>query len=123
MRTAAETQSWEPRTDQSTQSPPYDCEGRSSMSAMADPPRYHVDGNRGLGDRDAEFKQFAMNFGRAPHRVLKTHSSDQVAHLFGDPRPAAGRAGFPSPVAGKTLAMPAHDSLGPDDAQASRMRG
>src|SRR2546427_11572200 len=28
-----------------------------------------------------------------------------------------GRAEFPSPVAGKTFAMPAHDSLGPDDAQ------
>src|SRR5262245_19692010 len=81
------------------------------------PPRYHVDGNRGLGDRDAEFEQFAVDLGRAPQRVLKTHSSDQVAYLLGDPRPAPGRAGFPSPVAGKTLAMPAHHSLGPDDAQ------
>src|SRR5215469_16128129 len=81
------------------------------------PPRYHVHGNRGLGDRDAEFEQFAVDLGRAPQRVLKTHSSDQLAHLFGDPRPAPGRAGFPSPVAGKTLAMPAHDSLRPDDAQ------
>ena len=80
------------------------------------PPRYHVDGNRGLGDRDAEFEQFAVNLGRAPQRVLKTHSSDQVAHLSGDPRPAPRRAGSPSPVAAKTLAMPAHDSLGPDDA-------
>ena len=51
------------------------------------PPRYHVDGNRRLGDRDAEFEQ------------------------------SSGRAGFPSPVAGKTLAMPAHDCLRPDDAQ------
>src|SRR5262245_1521400 len=81
------------------------------------PSRYHVDGNRGLGDRDAEFKQFAVNLGRAPQRVLKTHSSDQVAYLLGDPRPAPGRAGFPSPIAGKTPAMPPHDSLGPDDAQ------
>src|SRR5262245_47682396 len=111
MRTAAETQSSEPRTDQSTQSPPYDCEGRSS------PPRYHVDGNRGLRDRDAELEQFAMNLGSAPQRVLKTHFSDQLAHLFGDLRPAPRRTGFPSPVAGKTLAMPAHDSLGPEDAQ------
>src|SRR5258708_26530295 len=37
MQRAAETQSSEPRTDQSTQSPPYDCEGTSSKSAMADP--------------------------------------------------------------------------------------
>src|SRR6266567_5492748 len=81
------------------------------------PPRYHVDGNRGLGDRDAEFEQFAVNPGSAPQRVLKAHSSDQVAHLSGDPRSATRRARFPSPVASKTLAMPAHDSLGPDDAQ------
>jgi hypothetical protein len=51
------------------------------------PPRYHVDGNRGLSDRDAEFEQFAVDLGSAPQRVLKTHSSDQVAHLSGDPRP------------------------------------
>src|SRR5262249_51151327 len=81
------------------------------------PSWHHVDGNRGLRDRDAEFKQFAVNLSRAPQRVLKTHSSDQVAYLLGDPRPAPGRAGFPSPVAGNTVAMPAHDCLGPDDAQ------
>jgi hypothetical protein len=28
--------------------------------------------------------------GGAPQRVLKTHSSDQVAHLFVDPRSATG---------------------------------
>src|SRR5260370_6530567 len=115
MRRAAETQSSEPRTDQSTQSPPYDCAGSLPSLQWPIPPRYHVDGNRGLGDRDAEFEQFAVNLGSAPQRVLKTHSSDQVAHLSGDPRSATRRAGFPSPVAGKTLAMPAHDSLGPDD--------
>src|SRR6184192_1607194 len=54
MRRAAETQSSEPRTDQSTQSPPYDCAGRSPKSAMADPAAVPLDGNRGLGDRDAE---------------------------------------------------------------------
>src|SRR5262249_4730992 len=81
------------------------------------PSWYHVDGNRGLGDRDAEFKQFAVDLGRAPQRVLKTHSSDQHGYLLGDPRPPATRAAFPSPVAGKTPAMPAHDSLGPDDTQ------
>src|SRR5215813_696621 len=81
------------------------------------PPRYHVDGNRGLRDRNAEFEQFAVDLGSAPQRVLKTHSSDQLAHLSGDPRSATRRVGFPSPVAGKTLAMSAHDSLGPDDAE------
>src|SRR5262249_53893850 len=54
----------------------------------------------------------------APHSefsklILRIRSRN----LLGDPRPAPRRAGFPSPVAGKTLAMPAHDSLRPDDAQ------
>src|SRR5262249_34201349 len=34
-------------------------------------------------------EQFAMHLGSAPQRVLKTHSSDEVAHLFPDPRPAS----------------------------------
>jgi hypothetical protein len=70
-----------------------------------------------------QFEQFAVNLGSAPQRVLKTHSSDQLAHLSGDPRPTPGRAGFPSPVAGKTLAMPAYDSLGPDDAHCIQNAG
>jgi hypothetical protein len=82
---------------------------------MADPAVVPCRRKPWTGRRDAEFEQFAMNLGRAPQRVLKTHSSDQLAHLSGDPRPAPGRAGFPSPVAGKTLAMPAYDSLGSDD--------
>src|SRR2546426_6909634 len=53
-------------------------------------PRHHIDRNRGLGDRDAELKQLAMDLGGAPQRVLKAYSSDQIAHLFGDPRPAPG---------------------------------
>src|SRR5258707_9318311 len=35
-RTVAQRQSSEPQRDQSTQSPQYDCKGRSSTSAMAD---------------------------------------------------------------------------------------
>src|SRR5439155_2107640 len=38
MRVVVERQLSEPQTDQSTQSPPYDCEGRSSRSATVDPP-------------------------------------------------------------------------------------
>src|SRR5262249_13262892 len=79
------------------------------------PPRHHVDRNRRLGDPDAELEQLAMHFGGAQHRVLKTHSSDQVAHLLGDARAASPRPRFPSPISGKTLAMPAHNRLGPDD--------
>jgi len=53
-------------------------------------PRHHIDRNCGLGDLDAEPEQLAMDLGGAPEWVLKAHSSDQVAHLFGDPRSAAG---------------------------------
>jgi hypothetical protein len=65
----------------------------------------------------------SSNLSGAAQRLLKTHSSDQLSHLSGDPRPALGRAEFPSPIAGKALAMPAHDSLGLTMLSASRMRG
>jgi hypothetical protein len=42
---------------------------------------------------------------------LQTHSSDQVAHLFGDPRAASEWTGLPSPIRGKTHSMPTHHCL------------
>src|ERR1700730_12899554 len=78
-------------------------------------PGNHVDRNRGLGDLDAELEQLAMDLWSTPERVLKTHSSDQVAHLFADPRSTPKRAGLPSPISGKTQSMPTHNSLGPDN--------
>ena len=78
-------------------------------------PRHHVNRNCGLGDLDAELEQLAMDLGGAPEWVLKAHSSDQVAHLFGDPRSAPGRTRPPSPVSGETHSMPPQDSLGPDN--------
>jgi hypothetical protein len=68
-----------------------------------------------LSDLDAELKQLTMDLGGAPQRVLKTHSSDQVADLFADPRSATGRTGFPSPVGADALSMPTDDRVGPDD--------
>src|SRR5262249_44643150 len=56
-----------------------------------------------------------MDLGGAPQWVLKAHSSDQVAHLLGDPRSATGRTRLPSPASGKTHAMPTQDGLGPND--------
>jgi hypothetical protein len=44
-----------------------------------------------------------------------THPSDQVAHLFADPRSTTERSGLPSPVNGKAHSMPTHDRLRPDD--------
>jgi hypothetical protein len=63
-----------------------------SLSGLQWPiwPRDHVDRNRRLRHLDAELEQLAMDLGGAPDRVLKAHSSDQISHLFGDPRPAAG---------------------------------
>src|SRR5476649_2327549 len=49
-------------------------------------PRHHVFRNRGLGNVDADLEQFTMDLGSSPERILKTHSSDKVAHLFSDPR-------------------------------------
>jgi hypothetical protein len=77
-------------------------------------PRHHIDRNRGLRDIDAQFEQLAVDPGSAPQRVLKTHSSDQVAHIFTDPRPATTRTGFPPPKCRVSHAMP-HNRLGPDD--------
>src|SRR6266498_5487830 len=56
-----------------------------------------------------------MDLGSAPQRVLKTHSLDEIAHLFADLRSTPERTRFPSPVGGKTRSMPTHNSLGPDD--------
>jgi hypothetical protein len=78
-------------------------------------PRHHVDRNRGLRGIDAQFEQLAVDLGSAPQRVLNTHPSDQIAHLFADPWPATMRTGFPSPVRGEAHSMPTHYSLGPDD--------
>ena len=50
-----------------------------------------------------------------PQRVLKAHSSNQVAHFLRDARAASKRSGLPLPVSGKPPAMPAQHRLGPDD--------
>jgi len=78
-------------------------------------PRHHVDRNRGLRDIDIQFEQLTMDPGSTPQWVFKTHSSDQIAHLFADPWPATARTGFPSPLRGEAHAMPTHNGLGPDD--------
>jgi hypothetical protein len=78
-------------------------------------PRHHVFRNRGLGNVDADLDQLTMDLGSAPERVLKTHSSDKVAHLFADPRSATKRTRLPSPVSGEAHSVPTHNGFGPDD--------
>ena len=70
---------------------------------------------RGLSDLDAELEQLAMNLGGTPKRILQTHSSDQVAYLFADPRSATERTRLPLPVGGETHSMPTDDRVGPDN--------
>src|SRR5471030_1968594 len=78
-------------------------------------PRHHVFRHRRLGNLDAELEQLTMDLGRSPERVLKAHSSDQVANLPIDPRSATEWTGLPSPVSGEPHSVPAHDRLGPDN--------
>jgi hypothetical protein len=78
-------------------------------------PRDHVRRDGRLGDVEAELQKLAVDVRRPPERVLETHSSNKVAHLFVDPRSATERAGLPSPERSETLAVPTHDRLGSDD--------
>ena len=78
-------------------------------------PRHHVFRNRGLGNVDVDFEQLTMDLGRAPERILKTHSADKVAHLFADPRSATARTRLPSLVSSEAHSVPTHNSFGPDD--------
>src|SRR5450759_1532144 len=78
-------------------------------------PRHHVFRNRGLSNVDADLEQFTMDLGSSPERILKTHSSDKVAHLFPDPRSATDRTRLPSPVSGEAHSVPTHNSFRPDD--------
>jgi hypothetical protein len=68
-------------------------------------PRHHVDRNRGLRDIDGQFEQLAVDLGSAPQRVLNTHSSDQIEHLFADPWPANARAANGSVESGSSLSL------------------
>ena len=56
-----------------------------------------------------------MDLGGTPQRVLKTHSSDEIVHLFADPGSAPGRTRLLAPVGAKAHSMPPHNRLGPDD--------
>ena len=67
--------------------------------------------NGSLGSQGtAADEQLAMDLGSAPQPVLKTHSSDEIAHLFADLRSAPERTGFPSPVGGNPFDANAQQS-------------
>src|SRR5215831_1389035 len=56
-----------------------------------------------------------MDLRGAPEWILNTHSSDQVPHLFADPRSTSARTRLPSPVSGKAYSVPTHNRLRPHD--------
>src|SRR5260370_37325323 len=71
--------------------------GKTSLDAGLS--RYGSLGSQGT----AADEQLAMDLGSAPQPVLKTHSSDEIAHLFADLRSAPERTGIPSPVGGEPV--------------------
>src|ERR1700675_4694490 len=77
--------------------------------------RYHVLRDCRLSDVEAELEKFTVDVRRTPERILETHSSNKVAHLFVDPRSATERTGFPPPERTEAFAMPTHNRLRPYD--------
>jgi hypothetical protein len=49
----------------------------------------------------SSFDALAHRGESSPQRVLKTHSSDEIAHLFADLGSTPERTGFPSPEGGR----------------------
>ena len=85
------------------------------ITATSDAPQ--IAGDRALGNDEAKFLQFAMDFGRAPLCILIRQASDQNMNFFGDLRPASARSGAPVPVKAESGAVPADDGFGLDDNQ------
>ncbi len=61
-----------------------------------------------------------MDTGCSPERVLKAHSTDKVAHLFGNLRSAPEATGLPPPVSREALSVPTHDRFRPNDSHGSK---
>ena len=76
-----------------------------------------------FGDNGAEFHELPVNPWGAPARVLLRHAPNQNTDLIGDLRPAAARAGSPTPVETETGAVPPDDRLGLHDDEDVRPTG
>ena len=53
---------------------------------------WHVFGDRGLPNIDAELKEFAVNAWCAPERISDTHVADELSGLMWRPWPATVRS-------------------------------
>jgi hypothetical protein len=62
-----------------------------------------------------KLEQLAMNARRTPKPIFNAHLPDQCPQICGDLRPTAQIPRFPTPVAAKSRALPAHHSLWPHD--------
>ena len=67
--------------------------------------RYHVLRDCRLSDVEAELEKLTVDVRRTPERILETHSSNKVAHLFVDLRSAAAGTGFPPPERTEAFVM------------------
>src|SRR5215813_6975845 len=79
----------------------------------------HVFGDRGLGDLNSKFEQFAVDPRRTPKRILTAHCSNQIASFLWN----LGTSGspvtyFPGPIPPESLTMPVDDGFRLDDEQA-----
>jgi hypothetical protein len=83
------------------------------ITPATDPPQVARHGS--LGEHEAELMQFAMNFRRAPVGVLLRQAPNQNPNFLGDPRPAAARPRFPTPIQPETSPMPTDDRFRLDD--------
>ena len=60
-----------------------------------------VSGHSALGDREAELQQFAMDFRRAPVRILSRHAMDEAPNLITDSGPPAIAVGIANASTGE----------------------
>ena len=79
---------------------------------------HHVLGNRSLGDRISQHRNFRLNPRCAPGQILARHASDQVSDFWFDSWPSPSTPSrLPPPVQPETLAVPTNHRIWLDDNQ------
>src|SRR5262249_6812865 len=67
----------------------------------------HVFGDRGLGDLNSKFEQFAVDPRRTPKRIVTAHCSNQIASFLWNLRTSRSpMTFFPGPIPPKSLTVP-----------------